>query len=196
MNEFVAKNEAFDPSNLTTIGTIDSVQGQEYDCVIFSMVRSNPKTTIGFIAEVRRLNVVVTRAKRHFIFIGNGYMLHSSHKPEIRKFFEIIQYKEQRFHPNLVCGIPAPGLVAREVKNNFGQNFQPFIENSNDPRMIEWCREFIENSRKPDFVQRRRERVEQRQEEARIRAQMDFEARELKRKCNVSNGQDPPAPIP
>ena len=44
MNKYVAENKAFDPSNLTTIGTIDSVQGQEYDCVIFSLVRSNPKS--------------------------------------------------------------------------------------------------------------------------------------------------------
>lgn len=45
---------------------------------------------MGFVSELRRLNVVITRAKRHFMFIGNGYLLAESKKDEIRKLYEYV----------------------------------------------------------------------------------------------------------
>lgn len=43
------------------------MQGQEKEAVILSLVRSNDKREVGFLAEERRLNVAMTRAKRQLV---------------------------------------------------------------------------------------------------------------------------------
>jgi hypothetical protein len=47
------------------IKTIDGFQGGEKECILLSLVRSNANHTVGFLGERRRINVAVTRAKRH-----------------------------------------------------------------------------------------------------------------------------------
>jgi len=47
------------------IKTIDGFQGGEKECILLSLVRSNASHTLGFLGEKRRINVAVTRAKRH-----------------------------------------------------------------------------------------------------------------------------------
>jgi hypothetical protein len=47
-----------------TINTVDAYQGQERDIVILSCVRASPKGGVGFVADVRRMNVALTRARR------------------------------------------------------------------------------------------------------------------------------------
>lgn len=54
------------------INSVDGFQGREKEVVIISLVRSNPKGEIGFLAEVRRMNVALTRAKRKLIVIGDS----------------------------------------------------------------------------------------------------------------------------
>lgn len=54
------------------IGTVDGMQGREKDAVIISLVRSNEKREVGFLKEKRRLNVAMTRAKRHLCVIGDS----------------------------------------------------------------------------------------------------------------------------
>eukprot|EP00172_Hildenbrandia_rubra_P002120 Plantae.Rhodophyta-Hildenbrandia_rubra.ctg2783.p1 GENE.Plantae.Rhodophyta-Hildenbrandia_rubra.ctg2783~~Plantae.Rhodophyta-Hildenbrandia_rubra.ctg2783.p1 ORF type:complete len:939 (+),score=166.32 Plantae.Rhodophyta-Hildenbrandia_rubra.ctg2783:1966-4782(+) len=54
------------------IATIDSFQGREKDAVILSLVRSNDMGEVGFLKDDRRLNVAITRAKRHCIVIGDS----------------------------------------------------------------------------------------------------------------------------
>jgi len=54
------------------IGTVDSFQGREKEAVIISFVRSNDDGKIGFLSDVRRTNVAVTRARRHVCLIGNS----------------------------------------------------------------------------------------------------------------------------
>eukprot|EP00092_Neocalanus_flemingeri_P021769 GFUD01023616.1.p1 GENE.GFUD01023616.1~~GFUD01023616.1.p1 ORF type:complete len:874 (+),score=238.01 GFUD01023616.1:59-2680(+) len=51
------------------IKTVDGFQGREKECVILSLVRSNPACNIGFLVEKRRLNVAVTRARRQLILV-------------------------------------------------------------------------------------------------------------------------------
>jgi predicted DNA helicase len=57
------------------ISTIDSFQGQEYHTVIVSLVRSNDDGQIGFLADVRRMNVALTRAKERLYVIGDSATL-------------------------------------------------------------------------------------------------------------------------
>ncbi|PLW33036.1 hypothetical protein PCANC_20543 [Puccinia coronata f. sp. avenae] len=54
------------------IGSIDSCQGRENEAVIISLCRSNSEGVVGFLNERRRLNVAMTRAKRHLTVIGDS----------------------------------------------------------------------------------------------------------------------------
>ncbi|KAI0709241.1 P-loop containing nucleoside triphosphate hydrolase protein [Earliella scabrosa] len=54
------------------IGTVDGMQGREKEAVIISLVRSNEKREVGFLRDKRRLNVAMTRARRHLCIIGDS----------------------------------------------------------------------------------------------------------------------------
>lgn len=54
------------------IDTVDSFQGSECDIIIISLVRSNTDHDIGFLRDIRRMNVAITRARRKLIIIGDG----------------------------------------------------------------------------------------------------------------------------
>ncbi len=54
------------------ISTIDSFQGQEKECIILSLVRSNDDGDIGFLKDYRRMNVAITRAKEQLFVIGDS----------------------------------------------------------------------------------------------------------------------------
>jgi ATP-dependent RNA/DNA helicase IGHMBP2 len=57
------------------VKTVDGFQGQERDAVVISMVRSNPKRNVGFLRDYRRLNVAITRARKHVCIIGDSRTL-------------------------------------------------------------------------------------------------------------------------
>jgi ATP-dependent RNA/DNA helicase IGHMBP2 len=58
-----------------SVNTIDSFQGQERDIVYISMTRSNADNRIGFLSEIRRMNVAMTRAKKKLVVIGDSATL-------------------------------------------------------------------------------------------------------------------------
>ncbi|MFT3934025.1 MAG: AAA domain-containing protein [Chitinophagaceae bacterium] len=59
------------PKNMR-ISTIDSFQGQEKECIVLSLVRSNDDGDIGFLKDYRRMNVAITRAKEQLFVIGDS----------------------------------------------------------------------------------------------------------------------------
>ena len=61
--------------NKLSINTIDSFQGQERDIVYISMTRSNTESNIGFLNDIRRMNVAMTRAKKKLVVVGDSATL-------------------------------------------------------------------------------------------------------------------------
>jgi superfamily I DNA and/or RNA helicase len=60
-----------------TINTVDAFQGQERDIIVISLVRSNEKGEVGFLGDIRRMNVAMTRAKKKLVIIGDSATLGS-----------------------------------------------------------------------------------------------------------------------
>ncbi|MGB0510631.1 MAG: C-terminal helicase domain-containing protein, partial [Flavobacteriales bacterium] len=58
-----------------TIQTVDGFQGQERDIMVIGLTRSNAEGTVGFLAEHRRMNVAMTRARMHLLVIGDSATL-------------------------------------------------------------------------------------------------------------------------
>ncbi|KAJ2801362.1 hypothetical protein H4S07_004958 [Coemansia furcata] len=69
------------------IGSVDGFQGREKEAVILSFVRSNRNSNIGFLRDYRRINVAVTRARRHLCVIADGNTV-AAHDPFLKAFFE------------------------------------------------------------------------------------------------------------
>ncbi|RYD56227.1 MAG: DUF2075 domain-containing protein [Sphingobacteriales bacterium] len=73
LNEQFAHTPELQPYiNRISINTIDSFQGQERDVVYISMTRSNSDGNIGFLSDIRRMNVAMTRAKKKLVIVGDS----------------------------------------------------------------------------------------------------------------------------
>jgi len=68
------------------IGTVDGFQGREKEAILVDLVRSNDESAIGFLADTRRMNVALTRAKRFLLVVGDGATL--GDHPYYRAFVE------------------------------------------------------------------------------------------------------------
>ena len=76
---------------LISINTVDAFQGQERDVIAISFVRSNDKSEVGFLGDIRRTNVAMTRAKKKLIMIGDSATL-GSHP----FYTELLDYVQSR----------------------------------------------------------------------------------------------------
>lgn len=74
LRELITEQEMISPSQ-PEINSIDAFQGREKDVVILSLVRSNPDGVVGFLGEMRRINVAMTRAKKQLVIIGDSETL-------------------------------------------------------------------------------------------------------------------------
>ena len=72
-----------------SVNTVDGFQGQERDIVLISLVRSNEHGQIGFLSDLRRMNVAMTRARMKLIIIGHAATL--AHHPFYRRLLEYIE---------------------------------------------------------------------------------------------------------
>lgn len=90
------KREFFRPyRHLLTVNTVDGFQGQERDIILISLVRSNDGGDIGFLRDLRRMNVAITRARMKLIILGSSETM-TSH-PFYKKLYEYVEgLKEDR----------------------------------------------------------------------------------------------------
>lgn len=72
------------------VNTVDGFQGREKEAIVVSFVRSNPNNEIGFLADLRRLNVSITRARRKLVMIGDSKTLYSH-----RTYAELIDHVKE-----------------------------------------------------------------------------------------------------
>lgn len=91
LTDQIMSEEAFKSLDIQ-INTIDGFQGQEKDVILLSLVRSNDKNVVGFLADERRLNVAITRAKLALIVIGDSGTL--CNLDIFQKYLGIIESQE------------------------------------------------------------------------------------------------------
>ncbi|MCQ2294457.1 MAG: AAA domain-containing protein [Bacteroidales bacterium] len=72
-----------------SVNSVDGFQGQERDVIIISMVRDNEQGSIGFLRDLRRMNVAITRARMKLIILGNAETL--SKHPFYNRFIEYVK---------------------------------------------------------------------------------------------------------
>lgn len=75
--------------SLFTVNTVDGFQGQERDVIFISLVRTNEEGQIGFLNDLRRMNVAITRARMKLVILGEAETL--KHHVFYRKLLEFIQ---------------------------------------------------------------------------------------------------------
>ena len=89
LRQLVKKDAFFKPfRSLMTINTVDGFQGQERDVILISLVRANEDGQIGFLNDLRRMNVAITRARIKLIILGDASTL--TKHPFYKKLYEYI----------------------------------------------------------------------------------------------------------
>lgn len=90
LRRMVGRDSFFKPyRQWISINTVDGFQGQERDIILVSMVRSNEEGQIGFLRDLRRMNVAITRARMKLILVGDSRTL--CHLPFYRKLYEYVK---------------------------------------------------------------------------------------------------------
>lgn len=76
LRQLIKRDTFFKPFRpLITVNTVDGFQGQERDVILISLVRANEDGQIGFLNDLRRMNVAITRARMKLIILGDASTL-------------------------------------------------------------------------------------------------------------------------
>ena len=95
LRRLIRKRESFKPyRHSISVNTVDGFQGQERDIILISLVRSNDQGQIGFLNDLRRMNVAITRARMKLIILGDKATL--CRHPFYRKLNEAIESTNER----------------------------------------------------------------------------------------------------
>lgn len=108
--------------NSVECSTVDGFQGDECDIIIISFVRSNPKNTVGFLSDFRRLNVALTRARKSIIMLGEPSTLCTS--KEIGALLGDAQQRDKLFSEfslKSLLGAGLPGKAASRMEEGKSQ---------------------------------------------------------------------------
>lgn len=90
LRQLIKRDAFFKPfRSLITVNTVDGFQGQERDVIIISLVRANEEGQIGFLNDLRRMNVAITRARMKLIILGDASTL--THHAFYRKLYAYIE---------------------------------------------------------------------------------------------------------
>jgi superfamily I DNA and/or RNA helicase len=90
LRQLLKKREFFKPfKGLISMNTVDGFQGQERDIIMISLVRANDKGEIGFLRDLRRMNVAITRARMKLIILGDASTL--TRHPFYKKLYDYIE---------------------------------------------------------------------------------------------------------
>ena len=89
LRQLIRRTPFFKPfHHLISVNTVDGFQGQERDVIVISLVRANDEGQIGFLNDLRRMNVAITRARMKLIILGDASTL--TRHPFYRKLYEHI----------------------------------------------------------------------------------------------------------
>ena len=89
LRRLIKKDEFFKPyRHLITVNTVDGFQGQERDVIVISLVRANDEGQIGFLRDLRRMNVAITRARMKLIILGDAATM--TRHPFYKKLYDHI----------------------------------------------------------------------------------------------------------
>ena len=90
LRKMIRQKEYFRPyRRMITVNTVDGFQGQERDIILISLVRSNDGGDIGFLRDLRRMNVAITRARMKLIILGSAQTM-TTH-PFYKKLYEFVE---------------------------------------------------------------------------------------------------------
>lgn len=93
LRHLIKKREFFKPyRRLMTVNTVDGFQGQERDIILISMVRANADGQIGFLRDLRRMNVAITRARMKLIILGDAATL--TRHPFYKKLYDYVKQQD------------------------------------------------------------------------------------------------------
>jgi len=91
LKRLIKKRAFFKPfRHLISVNTVDGFQGQERDVILISMVRANDAGQIGFLRDLRRMNVAITRARMKLFILGDAPTL--TRHPFYKRLFDYIQH--------------------------------------------------------------------------------------------------------
>ena len=109
LRRLLMKREFFKPfRRQISVNTVDGFQGQERDVIVISLVRSNDEGQIGFLRDLRRMNVAITRARMKVIILGDRQTL--TRHPFYRQLWKYIQnlnqYDDEETHSDSTANSP------------------------------------------------------------------------------------------